>query len=156
MSPASVQVREATTRDCPSLVAFNLALAAETEGLALDPKVVEGGVAAVLSSPVRGFYLIAETKGRRAGSLLVTSEWSDWRNGEYWWVQSVYVLPEFRRTGVFRSMLSFLRTEAARRKDVCSVRLYVIEGNATARDVYKELGFEETGYRVLQARVLRA
>jgi ribosomal protein S18 acetylase RimI-like enzyme len=95
----------------------------------------------------RGFYLVAECASQVMGSLMVTREWSDWRNGDFWWIQSVYVIPEFRKRGVFRSLFTEARQRALASGQVCGCRLYVEKHNQSAQTVYQKLGFSETDYR---------
>jgi len=111
-------------------------------------------VEAVLRDPDpdrgRGFYLLAEAEGQVVGQLLVTTEWSDWRNAFFWWVQSVYVAPSYRRRGVYRALDSYLRAEARRRGDVCGLRLYVARTNRVAQQVYASLGMARSHYDMFE------
>ena len=152
--PATLGVREATSTDIDVLVQFNAAMAIETEAKTLDPQVLRAGVAAVLTEPRRGFYLIAEQAGAIAGCLMITYEWSDWRNGDWWWLQSVYVRPEHRRSGVFRALYAQVEARAAAREDVVGVRLYVERDNHRAQQTYEALGMREEAYRMF-AKPLR-
>jgi ribosomal protein S18 acetylase RimI-like enzyme len=145
-----VQIREAEERDAPALVEFNLRMAMETEDKPLDPAVVAAGVRGVLEDRARGFYLVAESDGMTVGSLLVTTEWSDWRNGVYWWIQSVYVEPPFRRRGVYRALHEEVRTRARNTPGVRGCRLYVERDNETAQAAYLRLGMAETRYRIFE------
>ena len=141
------RVRLGTLADLDRLVEFNVAMAWETEGKALDPHRVRRGVAAVLEEPgSRGCYYVAELSGRPVGQLLITTEWSDWRNGHFWWVQSVYVQPEHRRRGVYRTLHHHVLTEARRRGDVCGLRLYVDRDNRRAQGVYASLDMRRARY----------
>lgn len=142
-----ITIREARPGDLESIVDFNLAMALETEAKQLPRDTVKSGVAGCLEVPARGFYLVAECGGHVVGSLMVTREWSDWRNGDFWWIQSVYVIPEFRKTGVFRSLYSEARQRALASDQVCGCRLYVEKHNESAQTVYRKLGFSETDYR---------
>ncbi len=146
----SCTVRQATPTDIAALVAHNCAMAHETEGKELDPAVVECGVRGLLARPEHGFYLVAENRGAVVGSLMVTPAWSDWRDGFFWWVQSVYVAHEHRRTGIYRSLYDEVRTEARENENVCGLRLYVERENKAARDVYRRLGMDETSYRLYE------
>jgi ribosomal protein S18 acetylase RimI-like enzyme len=146
-------VRSATAADIDVIVQFNTAMAVETEAKTLDPKVLSAGVAAVLAEPRRGFYLIAECAGAVAGCLMITYEWSDWRNGDWWWLQSVYVRPEHRRGGVFRALYAEVERRAAR-DDAFGVRLYVEQDNRHAQETYIALGMHEEQYR-MYAKALR-
>ena len=152
--PATLGVREATSTDIDVLVQFNAAMAIETEAKTLDPQVLRAGVAAVLTEPRRGFYLIAEQAGAIAGCLMITYEWSDWRNGDWWWLQSVYVRPEHRRSGVFRALYAQVEARASARAGVVGVRLYVERDNHRAQQTYLALGMREEAYRMF-AKPLR-
>ncbi|MFN9880458.1 MAG: GNAT family N-acetyltransferase [Planctomycetota bacterium] len=140
------QIRRGELRDTAVLAGFNIAMAAETESLELLPEVISAGVAAILADPGRGCYLLAEFGGEVAGALMVTSEWSDWRNGFFWWIQSVYVRPEFRRQGIYRSLHEHLRQLAKTEPNVCGLRLYVERENERAQATYSRLGMRETHY----------
>ena len=146
----SVIIRAAQLRDLPSLVAFNLALAWETEHKHLDPVTVTAGVEALLHDPQRGFYTLAEWQERVVGQVLVTFEWSDWRNGWFWWLQSVYVSQEFRGRGIFRALVHHLEERARQDPQVVGFRLYVERDNRTAQAVYQALGWQPTTYGVLE------
>jgi GNAT superfamily N-acetyltransferase len=143
-------VRPATGADLEALVAFNAAMAAETEGKALDTGRLRRGVARVLADPACGFYRVAEVDGVVAGGLLVTFEWSDWRSGWWWWLQSVYVRPEHRSRGVFTALLAAVDAEAAATPDALGLRLYVEQDNQRAQAVYAARGFEDARYRVME------
>ncbi len=145
-----VIVRPAVMEDADTMVRFNLRMALETEDKQLDPAVLASGVEAVLRDPALGFYRIADVEGKAVGSLLVTFEWSDWRNGMFWWVQSVYVTPEHRRRGVFRALYEDVRKQAKSTPRVCGCRLYVEQDNAAAQATYARLGLTETKYRLLE------
>lgn len=142
-------VRDAHPRDLRTLVRFNLAMARETEDLGPDPGVLLEGVRAALLDPTRGRYFVAERMGAVAGALLVTYEWSDWRNAVFWWVQSVYVEPAHRRTGVFTALYRHVEALASSAGS-CGLRLYVHEHNEIASAVYRKLGMVSSGYRVLE------
>jgi ribosomal protein S18 acetylase RimI-like enzyme len=143
-------VRPATAADAALLVAFNLAMAAESEAKNLDVTVLERGVSHLLSHPAEGFYLVAERKGAVAGSLMVTFEWSDWRCGRFWWIQSVYVAPDQRRRGVYRAMHDLVRRRALEDPQACGLRLYVERDNDGAMATYRTLGMDETHYRLYE------
>jgi GNAT superfamily N-acetyltransferase len=153
--PSPLVVRNATAADIDRLVQFNAAMASETEAKTLDPVVLRAGVAAVLAEARRGFYLIADHERDVAGCLMITYEWSDWRNGDWWWLQSVYVRPEHRRAGVFRALYAEVERLATARTDVVGVRLYVERDNAHAQRTYQSLGMREDAYR-MYAKPLRA
>jgi GNAT superfamily N-acetyltransferase len=129
---------------------FNLRLALETEDLRLDPECVQAGVAALLADPAKGIYFVAEVGGAIVGQLMITYEWSDWRNGNLWWIQSVYVKQEFRRQGIFRLLFKHLETRARLDTGVRSLRLYMHVDNHTARSSYERLGMHRTQYEVFE------
>jgi len=148
-----LKIREAALSDAQLLADFNLRLAEESEGLRLDEALVGAGVAAVLKDPAKGMYYVAEVDGVVVGQLMITYEWSDWRNGNIWWIQSVFVKPEFRRAGVFRALYNHLQTLARARKDVCSLRLYVHADNTRASQSYERLGMTRTHYEIFELDV---
>ena len=125
-------------------------MALETEGMTLDEVVVRPGVDAVLADATRGFYLVAEIEGRSAGQLMVTFEWSDWRNGLWWWIQSVYVRSEYRRRGVYSALHQHVSEAAQAAGGVCGLRLYVEQENTTARRVYESLDMHPTRYHMYE------
>ena len=145
-----VRVRSATLADLDVLVQFSAAMAKETEGRVLDVERLRQGTRAVLESSERGFYLVAEAASTVIGQLLITYEWSDWRNGVFWWIQSVYVEPSARRRGVYRALHAHILLEARGRGDVCGVRLYVEKENAGAQETYARMKMTPTGYRVYE------
>ncbi len=145
-SPNNIAVRAANESDLPLIVSFNAAMARETEGRELDSEALRQGVAAMLRRPELGFYLIAEVDGKVAGQLMITTEWSDWRNGFFWWIQSVYVAPEFRRQGVYRELYRHVTAEAQSKGEVRGIRLYVAKENRPAQAVYQRLGMSDSGY----------
>jgi len=147
---AEITVRLAESRDANVLTAFNRAMALETEGKVLLPAVVARGVRRLFEKADLGFYVVAERDGDVVGSLMITTEWSDWRNGSFWWVQSVYVRPDYRRRGIYRRLYAFVRDLAAGNAEVCGFRLYVERDNPTARQAYETLGMEETAYRLYE------
>ena len=150
-----LHVRAARADDRDTLVRFNAAMALETEHKVLDPTVLRAGVAAVLAESKRGFYLVAECDGTVSGCLMITYEWSDWRNGDWWWLQSVYIVPEYRRCGVFRALYAHVERMASARADVVGVRLYVERDNTHAQRTYAALGIDDAGYCMLE-KSLRA
>lgn len=141
-----MNIRKAESRDTTSLVDFNQKMAFETEGKHLDESVLANGVCAVFSDPNKGFYVVAEDGGGIVGGLMVTFEWSDWRNKWFWWIQSVYVVPEARGKGVYRQLYDFVKTEAAKRGNVCGYRLYVERENKNAQRVYEKVGMKNSIY----------
>jgi ribosomal protein S18 acetylase RimI-like enzyme len=144
-----MRIRLATSADAAVLVEFNAAMALETEGKNLLPEVIGAGVRGLLDNPVAGFYVLAETE-RVLAALMITKEWSDWRNGSFWWIQSVYVRPEARRQGVYRRLYRHVQEMAAKDPQVCGFRLYVERENSAAQAVYAALGMKETRYFVFE------
>jgi GNAT superfamily N-acetyltransferase len=145
-----IVVRIGQMRDAVALADFNVAMARETESKALSRARASAGVDTVMENPAHGFYVVAEKAGIIAGSLMVTREWSDWRNGEFWWIQSVYVKPELRRQGIYRKLYEFVRAKALEKGNVCGFRLYVEQGNTVAQQTYRDLGMAETVYRMYE------
>ena len=141
-----MKIRLATTTDIDALVGFNKAMALETEDKFLDADVLRRGVAAVFEDPNKGFYVVAELEGKTSAGLLITFEWSDWRNKWFWWIQSVYVEPDHRGRSVYRHMYEFVKKLADRSGDVCGFRLYVERENARAQRVYEKLGMHQSHY----------
>lgn len=146
----SFTIRPAHVGDAPLLVEFNQRLAHETEGKPLDRETLANGVHVILTDSSKGFYLVAEMEGEVVGCLMITKEWSDWRNGDFWWIQSVYVRQNFRRQGVFRTLYSEARKRAGESDKVCGLRLYVEKENLPAQSTYTGLGFKETDYKMYE------
>ncbi|HEX5959983.1 MAG TPA: GNAT family N-acetyltransferase [Rhodanobacteraceae bacterium] len=144
-----ITIRSATAADIPFLVECNAAMALETEHKTLDRDVLARGTQAVFEDTRRGFYLVAKRDGEPAGCLLVTREWSDWRCGDWWWIQSVYVVSAHRRHGVFRALYAEVE-HRARAADAVGLRLYVESGNLRAQQTYFSLGMEEEAYKMLR------
>lgn len=145
-----IRIRAATVTDAGPIVEFQQAMARETESVELDPPVVTRGVQAVFDQPARGRYFIAEAAGEVIASLLITYEWSDWRDGNVWWIQSVYVRPEHRRRGVYARMYDEVRAAAMRDDGVRGIRLYVDRRNTSAQDVYRRCGMNGEHYLVFE------
>ena len=141
-----MNIRLANKDDVDALVEFNQAMAMETEHKTLDAATLATGVAAVFGDAAKGFYVVTEIAGQIAGGLLVTFEWSDWRNGWFWYIQSVYVLPEYRGQSIYPKMYEFVKTLASENGNVCGFRLYVERENKTARRVYEKVGMRESYY----------
>ncbi len=146
----TITIRPANSDDIPLLVDGNQRLAAETEAKHLDGETLAAGLAAMFEDPSRGQYFIAEVDGQPAGQIMNTYEWSDWRNGQIWWVQSVYVWAEFRNQGVFRALYEHLAKIAREDSSVVGIRLYVENENNRAQEVYRKLGMKDPGYFVLE------
>jgi GNAT superfamily N-acetyltransferase len=145
---ASPRIRAARAADAPVIARFNREMALETERRKLSPPRVLRGVKALLADPAKGAYFVAESAGAVIGQLLITYEWSDWRNGNFWWIQSVYVAPEQRGRGVFKALHAHIERLARKRRDVCGVRLYVDAHNTKAKEVYARLGLKPTHYEL--------
>jgi len=148
-----ITIREAGLADLPVIADFNIELARESEGLPLEAARVRAGVAAILQDRAKGVYYVAEAGGAVVGQTMITYEWSDWRNGNIWWIQSVYVKPELRRAGVFRALFNHVRGLAQAQQDVCSLRLYVHGDNVRACQSYERLGMTRTRYEVFELDV---
>ena len=151
MSDTNIQIRTADAEDADVIAEFNTAMAEETEQRRLDRSILAAGVRGLLEEPSRGVYFMAELNGRVVGQLLITYEWSDWRNGLFWWIQSVYVVPEMRRRGVYRALHQHVATNARETQGVCGIRLYVDSNNRVAQDTYRRLGMSETGYLLFES-----
>ena len=145
-----MKIRDATRADLEFIVAANVALAAESEDQALDTALLRPGVRAVLDDPALGCYYLAEIGAQPVGQLLTTFEWSDWRDGMFLWIQSVYVLPAHRGAGVFRALYQHLVELARKDGRICGIRLYVDRDNARAREVYTRLGLHLSNYQVME------
>ena len=148
---ANISIRGACSTDVEFLVDCNAAMARETEHKTLDRELLTRGTQAVLAEPRRGFYRIAERGRVAVGCLLVTFEWSDWRNGDWWWIQSVYVTGDARRSGVFRALYADTEQRARSAPGVVGLRLYVENENSAAQATYAALGMRDAGYRLLEA-----
>lgn len=145
-----MRIRDAAAGDLDFIAGANTALAMETEGHSLDTTLLRPGIQAVLNDHTLGRYYMAEIDGRVVGQLMTTYEWSDWRNGLFLWIQSVYVLEGFRSAGVFRALYDHLSNLAACDSRVCGIRLYVDRSNARAQQVYARLGMQRSNYWVMQ------
>lgn len=143
-------IRPAMMSDIETLKNFNCALAKETEDKQLDSATVSAGIEAVLREPQKGKYWLAEKNGFVVGALLITTEWSDWRNGDLWWIQSVYVRSEARRQGVYRSLYQHVSTLARQNRHVRGIRLYVEQQNCKAQTVYTDMNMKNAGYWVFE------
>ncbi len=141
-----MNIRLAKKDDIGALVEFNQAMALETEGKTLETEALKVGVSAVFDDSNKGFYVVAEHNNHIAGGLLVTFEWSDWRNGWFWYVQSVYILPDQRGRSIYSRLYRFVKETAAERGNVCGFRLYVEKENVHAQRVYEKVGMNETHY----------
>lgn len=145
-----MKIRQATISDAAAIADFNIKMAKETEDINLIPKVINAGVCNMIENPQMGFYLVAEESNLIQASLMVTTEWSDWRNGLFWWIQSVYVLPEFRRMGLYKKLYEKVKTLAENESNVCGFRLYVEQENLVAQETYGSLGMHKTDYQMYE------
>jgi len=145
-------IRPGRLADVERLVAFSQAMALETEGRRLDTDRLQRGTRALLNSTIHGFFLVAEQSqtNQVVGQLMITYEWSDWRNASFWWIQSVYVDPAWRRQGVFRNMHAQVIERARADPSVCGVRLYVESENRIAQEVYRKVGLKPSSYAVFE------
>jgi len=145
-----IQVRDAHPSDAGVIAGFNVKMAAETEGRPLEAELINPGVASVLADATKGRYWVAELDGQVIGQLMVTYEWSDWRNGVFWWIQSVYVRGDCRRKGVFSLLHRHVESIARATPEVCGLRLYVERDNLRAQKTYLALGMTSPGYQVME------
>ena len=149
-----MNIRIAIPDDAPALVAFNQAMALETEGKTLADDKISPGVAAVFTDEKKGFYVVAENEnGEIVGGLMVTYEWSDWRNAWFWWIQSVYITPEYRGQKLYSRMYDFVKQKAAATGNVCGFRLYVENENFNAQKVYDAVGMHGSHYLMYEEEV---
>jgi ribosomal protein S18 acetylase RimI-like enzyme len=148
-----MEIRKATKHDIDALIGFNEAMAFETEGKKLPTATLRKGVESVLDDPHKGFYLIADEGGRALGGLMVTFEWSDWRNAWFWWIQSVYVMPDARGRRIYSQLYEVVKRSASEAGNVCGFRLYVEKENAHAQRVYQKLGMNETYYLMYEEKL---
>lgn len=146
----NMTIRPATLADAVTIARFNALMAAETEQITLDQNRLLKGVEALLRDSTKGFYLVVEHDNVIVGQLMITYEWSDWRNGNLWWIQSVYVQPEFRRQGVFRRLFQHILDLACAQSNVPGLRLYMHAENTRARRTYETLGLVHTHYEVFE------
>ncbi len=147
---SNITIRTATECDIEHIARFNSDMALETEGIELLPEVILQGARTLVNDEKLGFYLVAETDNRIVASLMVTTEWSDWRNGQFWWIQSVYVIPEFRRQGLYSRLYSKVKSLADENRNVCGYRLYVEKNNNAAQSAYENVGMHETEYKMYE------
>ena len=145
-----ISIRDAVPADAEPIADYNNYLAEETEARSLDSDLIGSGVAAFLADPSKGRYWVAEADGVIVGQIAVTFEWSDWRNGMIWWIQSVYVHTDHRRKGVYSSLYRHAESIARTDPEVIGIRLYVEKDNARAKSTYAKLGMRETNYQIMQ------
>jgi len=147
---SEVRYREGVPSDANDIIDFQVAMARETEDFDLDRSITTEGVHAVFADPSHGRYFVAESGGRAVASLMITYEWSDWRNGMVWWIQSVYVVPEFRQRGVYAGLYAHVKAMVEAEPSIRGIRLYVDNRNRRAQEVYARLGMEGEHYRVFE------
>lgn len=147
---SEILYRNANSSEADIIVGFQLAMALETEDLILDKEICTRGVAAVFANPALGQYFVAERAGKIIASLMITYEWSDWRNGMVWWIQSVYVAPEARQQGIYAGLYEHVKTTVKADQNLRGIRLYVDERNKRAQEVYSRLGMNGEHYRVFE------
>jgi len=143
-------IRRALSQDIAELADFNIKMAHETEGVELIPEVITAGVKTMIDNSQMGFYLVVELDNGIQASLMITTEWSDWRNGIFWWIQSVYVRPQYRRQGLYRELYLRVKELAEQEPAVCGFRLYVERDNIAAQKTYESLGMSETEYKIFE------
>lgn len=142
-------IRKAETTDAEEIILFQENMAIETEDIILEHDIIAGGVVAVFADKTKGQYYVAESNREVIGSLLITAEWSDWRNSYIWWFQSVYIKPAFRRKGIFREMYKYIRTRAGE-NNIAGLRLYVEKENTTAQNTYEAMGMDGDHYKLFE------
>ena len=143
-------IRHATPDDAPAIARFNVALARETERRTLNRRLVALGVRALLNEPHHGFYVVADNGKKIVGMTMITYEWSDWLNRQWWWLQSVYVDPSLRRSGIFGKIHAYIEELAARADNVCGIRLYAEKDNLPAHRTYRSIGLSPSNYGVFE------
>ena len=146
----SITIRKFTREDIPIIAEFQQRLARETENMSLDPIRLQKGIEAMLADPSRGTYFVAEVDGEVVACHSITFEWSDWRNGMVWWLQSVYVIEAQRKNGVFKKMFEHLKRTADNDPGIVGLRLYVDKSNVRAQKVYEALGMNGEHYSVFE------
>ncbi len=142
-----IRILKADDSDIKVITNFQILMARETEGMELDADTVLRGVGTVFAEPGKGFYLVARKEDMLVGSLMITYEWSDWRARQVWWIQSLYVLPDFRRQGIFKQMFAWLQDSLESDDSIGGIRLYVDRTNVSAQKVYESLGMDGNHYR---------
>lgn len=145
-----ITIRHATIDDMAFIVESQVKMALETEGLILKKATATNGVQSVFHDPLKGFYIVGESNNSLCSCLMITPEWSDWRNNWVWWIQSVFVTPEMRNSGVFKLMYHYIKALVVQHEDVAGIRLYVDNTNTSAREVYKRMGMSDEHYRMFE------
>lgn len=146
-------IRIARLPDVETIVNYNYKMAQETENHELDKNVLRKGVTEAILDDAKACYYLYEKDNEICGQLMITKEWSDWREGYFWWIQSVYVKKEYRRKGIFRRLYQYVKKQAEARDDVCGLRLYVDKNNQIAQSTYKSLGLDETSYLMYEYEI---
>ena len=144
-----VEINKATLDDAVVIAEFNRRMAKETENMILDENVILNGVKNLMQQPDLGFYIVAKIENQVCGCLMITKEWSDWRNGLIWWIQSVYIHPDHRRKGIFRKMYQYI-SDYAKEQGIIGLRLYVEHSNSVAQKTYSELGMKKCDYHIFE------
>ncbi|MBM3943863.1 MAG: GNAT family N-acetyltransferase [SAR202 cluster bacterium] len=150
MTQPAFTIRPGTPSDADALTGFAVAMGMETEGKRLDPGAVRVATLAALEDPTKALFFVAESEGKAVGSLMVTYEWSDWENGDYWWIQSVYIDPAWRRKGIYRALYRHVYYEGERRGDVVGIKLYVYKDNHRAMKTYESLGMKKAPHFIYE------
>lgn len=145
-----ITIRRATLADVTIISNFNRALAEESENRSLDPETLKSGITQFLQQPEQGFYTLAIVDDNIVGQVMITTEFTDWRNGVMWWIQSVYVKPESRRQGIYRALHEHITELARKDSAVRGLRLYVHDKNILAQSTYRNLGMEWSGFKVME------
>lgn len=145
-----MEIRNAKPQDIHHIVDFQSRMAKESEGIVLDRGILTKGVESVFEDASRGFYLVVENQDQVVGSMLLTPEWSDWRNSQFLWIQSLYVLPDFRKKGIFRKMYNYIREVVNSSEKYAGLKLYVAEENESAQQVYHRVGMEKSHYQLFE------
>jgi GNAT superfamily N-acetyltransferase len=145
-----INIRKGIPADQETIARFQQAMANETENIRLDQEILSRGIRAIFNDPGKGQYFVAEFEDKIVASLMTTFEWSDWRNSTVWWLQSVYVLPEFRKQGIFRKMYEHVKSEVEKRPDVGGIRLYMVYSNTVAASTYEAVGMDGERYRMFE------
>jgi GNAT superfamily N-acetyltransferase len=145
----NIIIRPAAVSDAVIIAEFNALMAKETEDIDLDRERLQKGIISLLTDTSKGIYYLAVMGDNVIGQLMITYEWSDWRNATFWWIQSVYVLPEYRKNGVFRKLYQYIESLARTRGDVCGLRLYVDTSNKRAQQTYETIGLNRSHYQMM-------
>ena len=149
---SEIIIRKARFEESGFIIEANINMAKETENINLPYEKIAPGVRGLFSNSEYGFYIVAEIEGEIAASMMITYEWTDWRNGIFWWIQSVYVKPEFRRKGIYKKMYEWVKEQVEDLDDVYGFRLYVEKENTTAQKTYENLGMKETVYKMYEEK----